>query len=225
LQGDNGLWQPDYSDVIGGVASSQVSRLYYPYTSRPYLRAWHDVLLGFGGRAEDHLMEQFILSHITTHARRAAATPQPILREGTAVSLISVEDLSAKKAGDAGPIDFVLAADLQVDGVTVAKVGAEASGQVTYASETGGDGEGMRVGLDRVRLKVGNAEIPLRTPWYAGVAEPCSITGWKGRGGLRSSCTWRRISCRRRRGDEKGTGALRGSAINASVLFFSSDSG
>jgi hypothetical protein len=167
-KGDNGLWQPDYSDVIGGAAASQISRLYYPYTSRPYLRAWHDVLLGFGGRAEDHLMEQFILSHITTHARRAAAAPQPILREGTAVSLILVEDLSAKKAGDAGPIDFVLASDLQVDGVTVAKVGAEASGRVTYASGTGGDGEAMRVGLDRVRLKVGSAEIPLRSAQVRG---------------------------------------------------------
>jgi hypothetical protein len=167
-KGDNGLWQPDYSDVIGGAAASQISRLYYPYTSRPYLRAWHDVLLGFGGRAEDHLMEQFILSHITTHARRAAAAPQPILREGTAVSLISVEDLSAKKAGDAGPIDFVLASDLQVNGVTIAKVGAEASGQVTYASGTGGDGERMHVGLDRVRLKVDSAEIPLRSAQVRG---------------------------------------------------------
>jgi len=115
-KGDDGHWQPDYSDVIGGVASSQVSRLYYPYTSRPYLRLWHDALLGFGGRAENHLLEQFILPHITTHARRGAAAPQPILREGTAVSLVSVEDLSAKTAEDAGPIAFVLASAIQVGG-------------------------------------------------------------------------------------------------------------
>ncbi len=91
-RGDNGRWQPDYSDVIGGTAASQVSRLYYPYTSRPYLRLWHDVLLGFGGRAENHLEEEFILRHLTTHTHRAGgATVEAILKEGTPVSLISVE--------------------------------------------------------------------------------------------------------------------------------------
>jgi hypothetical protein len=85
------------------------------------------------------------------------------LREGTPVTLISVEDLSAKTAANAGPIAFVLAGDLQVDGVVVAKAGSRAEGQASYVSESGGGGNAMHVRLERVRLKVGNAEVPLRS--------------------------------------------------------------
>ena len=151
-KGDNGRWQPDYSDVIGGAAASQVSRLYYPSTSRPYLRLWHDVLLGFGGRAEDHLIEQFVLSKVTTHTHRGKGAVEAILKEGTPVSLVSLGDPSA------GPIVFVLASDLQADGVTVAKVGALADGQ---ASNVGG--QAMQVKLDHVHLKAGNVDVPLRS--------------------------------------------------------------
>jgi hypothetical protein len=157
-RGDNGRWQPDYSDVIGGVAASQVSRLYYPYTSRPYLRLWHDVLLGFGGRAENHLEEEFILRHFTTHTHHGAGGVQAILKEGTPVSLISVDDVTTKTAQGAAPIAFVLAGDIQASGVTVAKIGAPASGEVTYS----GDAQNVRVGLEKVRLKIGALDVPLR---------------------------------------------------------------
>src|ERR1035441_4737169 len=126
-KGDNGRGQPDYSDVIGGGAASQVSRLYYPYTSRPWLRLFHNVLEGWGGRAEDHLMEQFVLRRFTTHTRKPAGMFRKVLSEGTAAPLVSVGDLSA------GPMTFVLASDLEADGATVAKVGVIAEGQVSYA--------------------------------------------------------------------------------------------
>ncbi len=32
-KGDNGHWQPDYSDVLGGAAATELSSLYYPATS------------------------------------------------------------------------------------------------------------------------------------------------------------------------------------------------
>jgi hypothetical protein len=162
-KGDNGRWQPDYSDVIGGAAASQISRLYYPTTSRPWLRLFHNVLEGFGGRAEDHLVEEFVLRKITTHTHRGAAAVQTILKEGTPVSLISVEDLGSKTAENAGPIDFVLASNIQAGGATVAKIGAAASGRVSYASGAGGDAQAMRVALEGVRLKVGSVEVPLRS--------------------------------------------------------------
>jgi len=162
-KGDNGHWQPDYSDVVGGAAASQISRLYYPATSRPGLRAFHEVLLGFSGRASGHLMEEFVLRHLTTHTRKGASVAQEILKEGTPVSLISVEDLSAKTTGSGGPIEFVLASDVQVAGATVARIGSAASGQVKYASEPGADGKATRVGLDNVRLKVGAVDVPLRS--------------------------------------------------------------
>jgi len=85
---------------------------------------------------------------------------QPILREGTPVSLISVEDLSAKTAG---PIDFVLAHDIEVSGAVVATAGSKASGEVSYNGVQIGDGGAMQVGLKGVHLKVGNTEVPLRS--------------------------------------------------------------
>ena len=50
VKGDNGNWQFDYSDVLGGMASHELSTLYYPSTSRPVRRLADDVLLGFAGR-------------------------------------------------------------------------------------------------------------------------------------------------------------------------------
>ena len=156
-KGDNGRWQPDYSDVIGGAAASQVSRLYYPYTSRPWLRLFHNVLEGFGGRAEDHLLEQFVVRRFTTHTRKLAGMFRKVLAEGTAAPLVSVGDLSA------GPMTFVLASDLEAGGATVAKVGAIAEGQVSYAGGMSGAGEPVRWRLEHVHLKVGNVDVPLRS--------------------------------------------------------------
>lgn len=156
-KGDNGRWQPDYSDVIGGAAASQVSRLYYPYTSRPWLRLFHNVLEGFGGRAEDHLLEQFVVRRFTTHTRKLAGMSRKVLAEGTAAPLVSVGDLSA------GPMTFMLASDLEAGGATVAKVGAIAEGQVSYAGGMSGAGEPVRWRLEHVHLKVGNVDVPLRS--------------------------------------------------------------
>jgi hypothetical protein len=156
-KGDNGRWQPDYSDVIGGAAASQVSRLYYPYTSRPWLRLFHNVLEGFGGRAEDHLLEQFVVRRFTTHTRKLAGVFRKVLADGTVVPLVSAGDLSA------GPMTFVLASDLQAGGATVAKVGAIAEGQVSYSGGISGAGEAVRWRLEHVHLKVGNVDVPLRS--------------------------------------------------------------
>ena len=160
-KGDNGHWQPDYSDVLGGLAAGEISTLYYPASSRTGLRLFHNVLLGFGGRAAGNLAQEFVLRKVTSHVPKAAARlMQPTLREGTPVSLISVEDLSAKTAG---PIDFVLARDIQVGGAVVAAAGSKASGEVSYAGGQSGNGQPMQVGLKGVHLKVGNTEVPLRS--------------------------------------------------------------
>jgi hypothetical protein len=96
----------------------------------------------------------------------AAGLSQRILSEGTPVSLISVEDWSSK-AGESGvPVSFLLAADLQVDGVIVAPLGSKASGRATF----GGEG-GRQVSLDHVSLKVAGTNVPLRrTPLRDGGA-------------------------------------------------------
>jgi hypothetical protein len=171
-KGDNGHWQPDYSDVLGGLAAGEISTLYYPASSRTGLRLFHDVLFGLGGSAASNLFEEFLSRKITTHVPKAAmAGSKPILREGTPVSLISVEELGSKTAEGAGPIDFVLANDVLVGGVLVTKAGSKAGGQVRYASGPNAGGEATHVELERVRLKVGSAEVPLRsTPLRKGGA-------------------------------------------------------
>jgi len=171
-KGDNGHWQPDYSDVLGSLAAGEISTLYYPASSRTGLRLFHDVLFGLGGTAASNLFEEFLLRKVTTHVPKAAmALSKPILREGTPVSLISVEELSSKASESAGPIDFVLVDDIQVGGVRVAKAGSKAGGQVRYASGPNAGDEAMRVELERVHLRVGSAEVPLRsTPLRKGGA-------------------------------------------------------
>jgi hypothetical protein len=160
-KGDNGNWQFDYSDVLGGVASHELSTLYYPATSRPVRRLADDVLLGFAGRAENHLFHEFVLRHFTTHVPKIAARiNHRILPEGTPVSLISVEDWTLKPAENGGPVAFMLSKDIEVDGVIVASIGSEVWG---HASFTGVEDKTMQVGLDNVRLKIGAVDVPLRS--------------------------------------------------------------
>jgi len=84
------------------------------------------------------------------------------------VSLISVEDWNSKTAENGGPVAFMLAKDIQVDGVIVAPIGSKAWG---HASFTGGDDKTMQVALDNVRLKIRHMDVPLRrTPLKDGGA-------------------------------------------------------
>jgi hypothetical protein len=165
---DKGKWQFDYSDVLGGIASHEISTLYYPSTSRPVRRAADEVLLGFAGRAENNLFHEFIARRVTTHVPKiAAGLTRRIIPDGTPVSLISVEDWTSKTTEDGGPVAFMLAKDIQVDGVIAAPIGSQAWG---HASFTGVD-KTFQVGLDNVQLKIGNTTVPLRrTPLKEGDA-------------------------------------------------------
>jgi len=171
-KGDNGHWQPDYSDVLGGMASTEISTLYYPASSRPVRRLVDNVMLGFGGRAASNLLREFVLRKVTTHVPKTVAGLSPrIVPEGTPVSLISMEDWSSKTAEDSGPIAFMLASDIEVDGVVVAPIGSKAWGHSSFAGVPGGDAKAIEVGLDQVRLKVEDTDVPLRsTPLRDGAA-------------------------------------------------------
>ena len=157
-KGDNGHWQPDYSDVLGGMAATELSSLYYPRTSRPVRRLADSVAIDFGGRAIHNLLHEFVLRRVTPHlSKTALALNQRILPDGTPVSLISVEDWGSKT--DKGPIAFQLANDVQVDGVTVAPLGSKAWGQADFAENN----TARQVGLARVVLKIGETDVPLRS--------------------------------------------------------------
>ncbi len=75
------------------------------------------------------------------------------------MSLISVEDWSAKTGENGGPVAFMLASDLKVDGVIVAPIGSKAWGKAEFAD----NGKAIHVGLEGVRLKVGDIDVPLRS--------------------------------------------------------------
>lgn len=172
-KGDNGHWQPDYSDILGGLAAHEISDLYYPSTSRPGLRAFHSFLLGFSGRASSHLMQEFIYRKLTTHVPKILARPQPVLRDGSPVSLFSVEDLRSATQETARPITFVLAKDLEAGGGVAAKAGSKVVGQVTYTAVSSAEGavDSMHLSLENVHLKIGEIDVPLRsTPNRASAA-------------------------------------------------------
>lgn len=168
-KGDNGHWQPAYANALGGIASYEISTLYRPGTSRPGLRLWHTVLLNFAGSAGHNLFEQFVLPKLTTHVPNNAGLPTgSVLRAGTPVTLISTGDLRPKTAAMSVPIRFVLPNDLRADGTVVAKAGAEASGRVTYRPAP--DPDEVKIDLERVRLRVGNINVPLRSTLVRGAA-------------------------------------------------------
>jgi hypothetical protein len=164
-KGDNGHWQPDYSDVIGGLAAGEISTLYYPASSRTGLRLFHNVLLGFAGRASGNLLQQFVYRKLTTHVPKLAQRLQTILPEGTPVPLISVDDLRSNAAQSPRPITFILTKDLDVDGAIVAQAGSQATGEAAYsefASTSADAAEALHLSLETVSLKIGGTVIPLR---------------------------------------------------------------
>jgi hypothetical protein len=71
-KGDNGRWQPDYSRVLGNLASGAISNLYYPPEDRHGLGlTLTNTAIGLGGAAIGNLMQEFLYARFTTHARRA----------------------------------------------------------------------------------------------------------------------------------------------------------
>jgi hypothetical protein len=70
-KGDNGRWQPDYSRVLGHLASGAISNLYYPPEDRHGLSlTLTNTAIGLGGAAIGNLMQEFLYARFTTHARR-----------------------------------------------------------------------------------------------------------------------------------------------------------
>jgi Carboxypeptidase regulatory-like domain len=76
-KGDNGHWQPNYSEVLGSLASGGLSNLYYPAQDRKGVRlTFANTAIGFGGDAVGHLAQEFLLRKLTTHARKPNGSPK-----------------------------------------------------------------------------------------------------------------------------------------------------
>jgi len=73
-KGDNGRWQPNYSGILGSLASGAVSNLYYPSENRRGARlTFENTAIGLGGAAVGHLAQEFLFKRLTSHSRQSTA--------------------------------------------------------------------------------------------------------------------------------------------------------
>jgi hypothetical protein len=74
-KGDNGHWQPNYSNVFGNLGAAGISTLYYPESERHSIQVTVDnTLLGVAEGAFGTLFQEFLLHHFT---HGAPPPPQP----------------------------------------------------------------------------------------------------------------------------------------------------
>lgn len=76
-KGDNGHWQPNYSNVLGNLAAGGVSSLYYPNSDKHDVQVTVDnIFIGIGTGAIGTLFQEFLLKHLT-HGVPLPAPVQP----------------------------------------------------------------------------------------------------------------------------------------------------
>ena len=67
-KGDNGKWEPNYSNVGGDLAAGAISNLYYPRANRGSGIVFENALIAAGGRMANGLVQEFVLLRFTSHA-------------------------------------------------------------------------------------------------------------------------------------------------------------
>ena len=85
-----------------------------------------------------------------------------MLREGEDVPLKFAQALSSKTAAEGDPVTFVLAEDLKVGSIVVAKAGSKAFGEVTNAKKSGMMGKAGELNVRLDYLKTGETKVRLR---------------------------------------------------------------
>ena len=103
-------------------------------------------------------------------AVKAADTPAPvtkpseklILKEGADVNLKFAQDLSSKTATEDDPVNLVLAEDLKLGDVIIAKAGAKAVGTITHSKKAGMMGKAGELNMRLQYLLVGDSRLKLR---------------------------------------------------------------
>jgi hypothetical protein len=66
-KGDNQRWQPNYSAILGGLASGGISNLYYPPKDRGAALVFENTLIGTGETAVFNVLQEFVLKRFTPH--------------------------------------------------------------------------------------------------------------------------------------------------------------
>ncbi|PWU07836.1 MAG: hypothetical protein C5B51_08910, partial [Terriglobia bacterium] len=173
VKGDNGKWQPPYAGVSGAIAAAELSQLYYPGSRTQYTLLGRSLMFHFAGLIALNLGEEFLFKKVTRHAPEAAAAANaPVLREGSPVALIAVDGLSAGGVTAGQKVTFVLAEDLTQSGKVLAHAGDVASGEVADVPAANFPSDPRGIALQRVTLRAGAVNVPLRSSRAPGVAGP-----------------------------------------------------
>lgn len=64
-KGDNGRWQPNYSNVLGTFTAAGISNAYYPATDRGAQLTIDNALLGLASGAADALLQEFVIKKLS----------------------------------------------------------------------------------------------------------------------------------------------------------------
>ena len=75
-KGDNGQWQPNYSNVLGTLAAAGISNIYYPANDRGVLLTIDNSLIGLAAGAGTALLQEFLLKNLSRGVP-ASAGAQP----------------------------------------------------------------------------------------------------------------------------------------------------
>ena len=71
-KGDNGHWQPNYSNMLGALASGALSNAYYPASNRNGVGlTFENALIGIGGSSLNAVVQEFFLRKLTSHSHGA----------------------------------------------------------------------------------------------------------------------------------------------------------
>jgi hypothetical protein len=84
------------------------------------------------------------------------------LKEGADVSLKFAQDLNSKTAAEDDPVNLVLAEDLKIGDVVIAKAGAKAVETITHVKKAGMMGKAGELNMRLQYLLVGDTRVKLR---------------------------------------------------------------
>jgi len=76
-KGDNGRWQPNYSNIVGNFAAAGISNSYYPHADRNGMTVTvEETLIGLAAGAGGNLFQEFLIRRITPRVHDPVETPQ-----------------------------------------------------------------------------------------------------------------------------------------------------
>jgi hypothetical protein len=97
-----------------------------------------------------------------TPAANAASTDKLVLKDGSDVHLKFAESISSKTANEGDSVNLLLADDLKIGDIVVAKAGAKAVGTITHAKKAGMMGKAGELNMRLEYLKVGDDRVKIR---------------------------------------------------------------